>query len=146
MKKELSEQIWSVEGYTNKIHVGVRQSMLSNSHLSFTVVQLFPFLQRGYPWLKILNERQEILLKQIIKTALTKLVQKGEVKKVFSSVQVDPQWQWASKVEDSGYVDVTSQDDVAQTDEAKKAIKHRSIGGQTLWRLNQKAKLGVLHN
>jgi hypothetical protein len=145
MKKELSDQVWSVEGYTNKIHVGVRQSMLSNSHLSFTVTQLFPFLQRGYPWLKTLNERQETLLKQIIKTALTKLVQKGEVKKVFSSVQVEPQWQWASKVEDSGYIDITSQDDVAQTDEAKKAIKHRAIGGRSLYRLNGKGKFGQTH-
>ena len=145
MKKELSDQVWPVTDYTNKIHTGVRASMASNSHLSFTVTQLFPFLQRGYPWLKTLNERQETLLKQIIKTALTKLVQKGEVKKVFSTVQIEPQWQWSSKVSESGYKDVTSQDDVAQTDEAKKAIKSRSIGARSLWKLNGKARLGILH-
>ncbi len=145
MKKDLQDQIFSVVNYTDKIHVGVRSTMMSNSHLSFTVIQLFPFLQRGYPWLKTLNERQNVLLKQIIKTALTKLVQKGEVKKVFSSVQVDPQWQWASKVEESGYTDVTSKDSIAQTDEAKKAIKHRAIGGKSLWRLNGIGKFNQLH-
>ena len=136
MKKELSEQVFPVTDYTGKIHVGVRQSMTLNSHLSFTVIQLFPFLQNGYPWLKTLNERQGILLKQIIKTALTKLVQKGEVKKVFSKVQVEPQWQWAAKVSESGYTDITGNDEIAQTDEAKKAIKYRSIGRRNLRRLN----------
>jgi hypothetical protein len=145
MKKDLQDQIFPVKDYTEKIHIGVRQSMVSNSHLSFTVAQLFPFLQRGYPWLKTLNERQETLLKQIIKTALTKLVQKGEVKKVFSTVQVEPQWQWASKVAESGYTNITSDDEIAQTDDAKKAIKSRSIGARSLWKLNGKAKLGLLH-
>ena len=129
--------VWPVENYTDKIHTGVKAVMANYSHLSFTLGQLRPYLQYGYPWLKNPTERQGALLDQIIKTGLTKLIQLGKVKKITSKVQVEPQWQWASTVADSGYVNVTSADDVAQTEEAKKAIGRRAIGGRTLHRLNK---------
>jgi hypothetical protein len=119
--------------------------MANYSHLSFTLHQLRPYLQAGYPWLKNLTERQATLLDQIIKTGLAKLIQMGMVKKVTSKVSVESQWQWASKVAESGYTNVTSDDDVAQTDEAKKAVKRRAVGGRSLWKLNGQAKLGLLH-
>ena len=138
--------VFPVENYTDRIHLGVKATMSSYSHLSFTVTQLFPYLQQGYPWLKNLSEKQDVLLKQIIKTALTKLIQLGLVKRVSSKVQVEPQWQWASKVAESGYTNVTSEDEVAQTEDAKKAVGRRALGGKTLHRLNnEKAKLGLLH-
>jgi len=145
MKKELSDQVFPVENYTDKIHFGVRSQMQRFSHLSFTISQLIPYVQSGYPWLKTLDERQTALLKQIMITGLKKLIQLGLVKKVTSKVQVEPQWQWATKVAESGYTNVTSEDDVAQTDEAKKAVKRRAVGGRSLWKLNGKAKLGLLH-
>jgi len=137
--------IFPVENYTDKIHFGVKSQMEKYSHLSFTIGQLKPYLQSGYPWLKDLSERQDILLKQIIKTGLAKLVQLGMVKKVTSKVQVEPQWQWASKVAESGYTNITNENEVAQTDEARKAASRRAIGGRSLHRLNGKAKLGQLH-
>lgn len=144
--KALSEQIWPIENYTDKIHTGVKATMASYSHLSFTLHQLRPYLERGYGWLKNPNERQSALLDQIIKSGLTKFVQKGLVKKIYSPVQVEPQWQWASRVAESGYTDVTSQDEVAKTPEALKGSNRRALGAKSLWRLNnEKAKLGLLH-
>lgn len=145
MKKELSEMVWPVENYTDKIHTGVKATMANYSHLSFTLHQLRPYLERGYAWLKNPSERQSVLLDQIIKTGLSKLIQLGKVKRVTSKVAVEPQWQWATKVAESGYTNITSEDDVAQTDEAKKAVERRAIGGRSLHRLNGKAKLGLLH-
>lgn len=137
--------VFPVENYTDKIHVGVKVTMANYSHLSFTIHQLRPYLQAGYPWLKNLTERQGTLLDQIIKTGLAKLIQLGLVKKVTSKVSVESQWQWATKVAESGYTNVTSEDDVAQTDEAKKAVKRRAVAGRSLWKLNGPAKLGLLH-
>lgn len=137
--------VFPVENYTDKIHTGVKATMANYSHLSFTLHQLRPYLQAGYPWLKNLTERQATLLDQIIKTGLAKLIQIGMVKKVTSKVSVESQWQWASKVAESGYTNITSEDDVAQTDEAKKAVNRRAVGGRSLWKLNGKAKLGLLH-
>ena len=143
--KPLSAQIFPVENYTDKIHTGVKATLSRQSGISFTIAQIIPSLQRGYPWLAKLDERQTVLLRQLIKTGLTKLVQLGLVKQVFSTVQVDPQWQWASKVEESGYINVTSDDNVAQTDEAKKKVARRALGGRSLHRLNGKGKFGQLH-
>ena len=137
--------VFPVENYTDKIHTGVKASMARYSHLSFTLHQLRPYLQAGYPWLKNLTERQSTLLKQIMITGLKKLVQLGLVKKITSKVQVEPQWQWATTVAESGYTNVTSADDVAQTDEAKKAVSRRAIGGRSLWKLNGQGKFGQLH-
>ena len=145
MTKTLSEQVFPVENYTDKIHTGVKATMARFSHLSFTVSQIRPYLQSGYPWLKNLNERQSTLLDQLIKTALAKLVQLGMVKKVTSKFAVESQWQWASKVADSGYTNVTSDDEVAQTDEARKAVRRRAVGCRSLHRLNGTARLGLLH-
>lgn len=145
MSKNLSEQVFPVENYTDKIHIAVKATIGRQIHVSFTVAQLLPFVQRGYPWLQNVNERQKTLLKQIVKTGLTKLVQLGLVKKVHSTVQVEPQWQWASTVAESGYINVTSEDSVAHTDEARKAVGRRALGGQSLHRLNGKIRLGLLH-
>jgi len=137
--------VWPVEDYTGKIHMGVKATMATYSHLSFTLHQLRPYLERGYSWLKNLSPEQSVLLDRIITTALAKLVQSGQVKKVTSKVQVERQWQWSSKVAASGYTDITSQDEVATTNEAKKAIKDRAIGARELWVLNGRPKLTVLH-
>ena len=117
----------------------------SRPWLSFTIQQMKEHLQKGYNWLKELDERQSQLLNKLIKTGIQKQIQLGNVKKVSSSVSVDGQWQWAVTVKDSGYKNVTSDDDVAQSEEAKKAINRRAIGGRSLWKLNGQAKLGQLH-
>ena len=112
--------------------------------LSFTVVQLKQYLTRGYPWLNNPDERQSALLDKLIKTGIQKLVQSNKVKKVTSAVSVEPQWQAASTVAESGYTNVTSEDDVATTPAAQKAIGRRAIGGRTLFRLN-KEKVDFKH-
>lgn len=143
--KELTDQIFPVKDYTNKIHTAVKAVVSRQPNLSFTVSQIRPGVIRGYPWLNEvkLTERQLILLDQIIKTGLTKLIQLGLVKKVSSKVQVESQWQWASAVADSGYTNVTSEDSVAQTEEAKKGVSRRALGGKSLWKLNGEALVNL---
>ena len=145
MKKELSEQVWPVENYTDKIHTGIKATFRTNHWLSFSLHQLRPFLERGYSWLKNPSEKQSQLLDKIILTGIKKMIQEGNLKKVTSTVSVESQWQWAADVAASGYTNVTSEDSVAQTDEAKKGIKRRALGGMSLWRLNGAGKFGQLH-
>jgi len=129
--------VWPVENYTDHIHKAVKLTMATYSHLSFTLNQLHPYLAHGLTWLRNPNEQQAALLNKIITTGLAKLIQLGQVKRVSSRVSVEPQWQWASQVASSGYTNITSEDAVAHTDEAKAAVGRRAIGGQSLWRLNQ---------
>lgn len=145
MKRDLSTMVFPVENYTDKIHFAMKMMFSSRPWLSFTIQQMKEHLQKGYNWLKELDERQSQLLNKLIKTGIQKQIQLGNVKKVSSSVSVDGQWQWAVTVKDSGYKNVTSDDDVAQSEEAKKAINRRAIGGRSLWKLNGQAKLGQLH-
>jgi hypothetical protein len=143
--KEVTEYVWPVENYTDKIHSALKAMFSTYPHLSFTVDQMLPFLVKGYPWLANPSERRTVLLKQIIKTGITKLVQMGKVQKVHSKLTVDSQWQSAAAVAESGMVNITSEDSVAHTDAAKKAIGSRAIGGQSLWKLNGQGKFGQLH-
>jgi hypothetical protein len=145
MRKALAEMMWPVENYTDKIHSGVKFTLQNYSHLSFTLKQLRPYLESGYPWLKNPNANQSVWLDQIIKTGLLKLIQLGKVKRVTSKVSVEQQWQWATAVASSGYTNITSDSNVAQTEDAKKAVERRAVGGRSLWLLNSKPKLGVLH-
>jgi len=146
MKKDLQEMVWPVENYTDKIHTGIKTMFQLRHWLTFTIPQMREHLVRGYPWLANPTARQTELLDKIIKTGIQKLIQSGKVKKVLSVVSVEPQWQWAADVvENDGFTNVTSEDSVAQTDEAKKAAGRRAIGGRTLWKLNGKACLGLLH-
>lgn len=137
--------VWPVENYTDKIHSAVKHVLQNYSHLAFTVEQVRPYLEKGYVWLTNPNGRQLTLLLQIIRSGLTKLVQLGKIKRVSSRVSVEPQWQWASTVAASGYVNVTSESNVAKTDDALKAVERRAVGGRSLWLLNSRPKFGVLH-
>jgi hypothetical protein len=144
--KALTEQIFAVSNYTDKIHLAVKMIMARQPNLSFTVAQIRPGVRAGYPWLSgKLTEQQTDLLDKLIGRALAKLVQQRFIKKVTSKVQVDSQWQWAATVSESGYVSLTSDNDVANTPEAIKASSRRALSARSLWRLNQKAKLGILH-
>jgi hypothetical protein len=146
MKKDLQEMVWPVENYTDKIHSGIKMMFQLRHWITFTIPQMKEHLVKGYPWLANPTTRQTELLDKIIKTGIQKLTQLGKVKKVTSSVSVESQWQWASDVvENDGFTNVTSEDSVAQTDEAKKAAGRRSIGGRTLWQLNGRGKFGLLH-
>jgi hypothetical protein len=145
MKKEISEFVWPVENYTDKIHSAIKAMFSLYPHLSFTVDQMLPFLVKGYPWLANPTERQTALLKKIIKTGIQKLVQLNRIKKVHSKLTVDSQWQSAAAVAESGMVNITSDDSVAHTDAALKAIGRRAIGCQSLWKLNGTGKFGQLH-
>jgi hypothetical protein len=144
--KEVTEYVWPVENYTDKIHSALKAMFSTYPHLSFTVDQMLPFLVKGYSWLANPTERQTDLLKQIIKTGITKLIQTGKVKKVHSKLTVDSQWQNASAVAESGMVNITSEDSVAHTDDALKAIGRRAIGARALWKFNkEQPKFGILH-
>lgn len=108
----------------------------SSSHLTFTVSQMRAHIVRGYSWLQNNTTEQTQLLDKLIQTGIKKLIQKGDVKKVTSSVSVERQWQATSGLKDGAMVNVTSADSVAITEAAKKAIGRRAINGAELWNLN----------
>ena len=146
MSKELHEMVWPVENYTDKIHSALKAMFSLYPHLSFTKDQMAPYLIKGYPWLANPTERQSVLLKQIIKTGIQKLVQSGKVKKVTSKLSVDDQWQATSGASESSMINITSEDSVAHSEAALKAIGRRAIGGRSLHKLNnEKPKFGLLH-
>jgi hypothetical protein len=142
--KDVSEFVWPVENYTDKLHLGVKATLSLHSHLAFSILQLLPYLEYGLPWLKKPNERQVELRNKLIQTGIKKLIQQGLVKEVKSNVSVEKQWQWARAITDSGYTNITSEDEVATGDVVKK-VGRRAIGARELWRLNHQPKLGVLH-
>ena len=134
--KDKNEMVIPVPNYTDKLHTGIRMMFQLYPWLSFTRPQMLDHLKRGYEWMKDLDEHQTQVVEKIITTGIKKMIQAGDVKKVTSKVSVDKQWQWAKSVEDSGMTSVTSDDSVATTEEAKKAIKGRSIGERALHKLN----------
>lgn len=140
--KDVSEFVWPVTGYTDKIHTGVKGTLSVYSHLAFSVIQIIPFLEHSYPWLRNRNQKQNELLHKLIETGIKKLIQQGFVKRVTSRTQTEAQWQWAKAVAQSGYTNVTSEDEVAR--EGVK-IGGRAIGARELWRLNKNPRLGVMH-
>ncbi len=128
--------VWPMEGYTDKLHFAVKYTFES-SPLPFTVAQVVDRIRAGYSWLTLETEQQRTLLNKIVRTGITKLTQQGKLKKVHSTVTVDPQWIWARSPYAEGYQDITGVDNVAHTEAARKALNRRALGGQTLWRLNQ---------
>jgi hypothetical protein len=144
MKKDIADYVWPIEGYTDKIHLGVKAVLSLHSHLAFSILQLLPYLEYGLPWLKKPDARQVGVRDKIIQTGIRKLIQQGLVKEVTSKMSIEKQWQWAKAVAGSGYTNITSEDEVARPDVAK-TITDRAIGARELWRLNGKPKLGVLH-
>lgn len=136
--------VWPVEGYTDKIHTGLKMMFQLRPWLTYTIPQMKEHIIRGYHWLANPTERQSALLDKIVKTGIQKLVQHGKVKKVTSKTATEAQWQWAAGVDES-HINVTSEDSVAHSEEALNAAKGRAIGGRTLWKLNNEAKLSVNH-
>jgi hypothetical protein len=144
--KDKSEFVWPVENYTDKIHQAIKIMFSSYPWLSFTLPQMKTHLIRGYSWLVVSTDQQKQLLDKIIHTAIKKLIQAGKVKKVTSKVSVDDQWQSTVGTADSGMINVTSEDSVAHTEAAMKAIGRRAVGARSLHKFNQeKPKFDILH-
>ena len=131
--------IWPVVNYTDKIHTGIKATFLSRPWLSFTIPQLRQYLERGWPWLANPTAKQAAVLDKIVKCGIQKLIQLGKVKKVTSKVSVEPQWQATSALAESGMVNITSDDEVANNELAQKMASRRALGRKALRRLNQHA-------
>lgn len=134
--KDLSRQVWPVENYTDKIHMALGYMFRTSSHLTFTVSQMRTHISQGYHWLQNNTVEQTTLLDKLIQTGIKKLIQKGEVKKVLSKVSVERQWQATAGVKEGSMVNVTSDESVATTEAAKKAIGRRAVNPHELWTLN----------
>lgn len=132
-----SETVWPVENYTDKIHSGIYIMFEQKPWLTFTVNQMKEHLIRGYSWLTIETPYKEKLLEKIILTGIKKHIQSGRVQRVESKVSIDPQWMCKKGVENSSYVNITSQDDVAVTRIAKRLVSRRAVSPMKLWRLNK---------
>jgi len=130
--------VWPVEGYTDKIHTSLATIFATYSWLSYTKDQLISLLMKEFDWLNNPTDHQKKLLSKIVLTGIKKLIQSGAVRQVISKVSVSPQWIAVTTDDKNGYTSVTSQDEVAQTENAKKASTHRSIGARKLWELNHK--------
>ena len=137
--KNITEMVWPVENYTDKIYTGLSVMFTTYPWLTFTVDQMESHLTKAYSWLQVDSEQRKVLLSKLISTGLKKLIQSGLVQKVTSKISVERQWMAVKGVQTSCYTNITSEDSVATTDEAKKAIGRRSISGKKLWELNQKA-------
>lgn len=117
--------------------MGLKYMFSSQPLMTFTVEQMKAHIIRGYPWLANPTPKQNELLSKIIKTGIQKLVQSNRVKKVHSKLSTDAQWQATlGLLQNEGFVNITSEDSVAHTPEAEKAIQQRAVGGRTLHRLN----------
>ncbi len=136
MKHEISEMVWPVENYTDKIWVAVKYTVLATPWLSFTVGQIVDRIRNGYPWLTLDTERQQVTLAKLVAKAMGKMVQQSLAVRVKGPTTVETTWQAVAGLTGSGYKSVTSEDSVAHTPEALKACKRRSIGGRSLWKLN----------
>jgi hypothetical protein len=134
--KDITEMVWPVENYTDKIHTGLAAMFTTYPWLTFTVGQMEMHLTRGYGWLTTETPQRKHLLDKLITTGIRKLIQTGRVQKVTSKVSVEPQWMAVKGVESSSYTNVTSEDSVATTEEARKAVSRRSVGVKKLWKLN----------
>ena len=134
--KPTTEMIWPVSNYTDKIHTGIKATFLTRPWLSFTIPQLRQYLERGWPWLANPTKHQAEVLDKIVKCGIQELVQLGNVKKVTSKVSVEPQWQATATVAESGMTNVTSEDEVATNELARKMATRRALGRKTLRRLN----------
>jgi len=135
--KNVTEMVWPVQNYTDKSHFGLKMMFATYPWLTFTAGQMESHLVKGFNWLANPDHRQRLVLDKIIRTGIRKLIQSGKVKKVTSNVSVEDQWIAVANVEGSGYTSLTSQDEVAKTDAAKKAASRRSIGARKLWSLNK---------
>lgn len=134
--KPIDEMIWPVPNYTDKIHTGIKATFLTRPWLSFTIPQLRQYLERGWPWLANPTEKQAAMLDKIVKCGIQKLIQLGTVKKVTSKVSVEPQWQATSTLSGSGMVNITSDDEVAHNEQARKMASRRALGRKALRKLN----------
>jgi hypothetical protein len=133
---KVKEMVWPQDDYTNKIHFAMKYMFSSQPHLTFTVSQMREHLQRGFKWLVTDNDRQSILLDKIISTGIRKLIQNNLVVLVTSKVSTERQWQHRKGAEVGSHTNITSDDDVAHTTDALKAIKGRAINARALWKLN----------
>lgn len=134
--KSLSDMVWPVPNYTDKIHTAIKAMFQTRNWLAFNRQQMREHVIAGYQWLANPTEYQVVVLDKIILTGIKKLIQLGKVKKVHSTTSTESQWISAANVAESGYTNITSNDSVAQTKAAQKAVGRRSVGGRSLWRLN----------
>jgi hypothetical protein len=134
--KTIAEQVWPVENYTDKINFAVKYTLLNFPWLTFTVPQIVERIKNGYPWLALENDRQKTTLEKLIAKASGRLVQLGLIVRVKNSTTVERTWQATKIAMESGNTVITSIDSVAHTDKAKAACQRRSIGGRTLFKLN----------
>ena len=128
--------VWPILGYTDKIHSGMGMMFKLYPHLSFTADQMVSHLCKGFTWLTLHEQGQKELLKKLIQTGIKKLIQQGKVKKVTSNVSVESQWISIAKIEESGYINVTSSDNVAHNDIALKGCKGRALSARKLFKMN----------
>jgi len=136
MKTSIEDWVWPVENYTDKIWVAVKYTIENNSWLSFTAPKIVERIRNGYPWLALDTERQQLTLAKIVAKCMGKMVQQGLAVRVQGPTTIERTWKSTKDLKESGYTNVSSEDAVAKTEAAKKACRRRSVGGQTLWRLN----------
>ena len=130
--KSLEEYVWPEKDYTDKIHSAVRETFRQSKFVSFTYDQLVQQLVKRFSWLKLETDRHHAVLDKIIKTAIRKFTQLGLIKECRSKVSVEKQWIWSQFINETPYENMTTQDELAQTEIAINQCLHRAVSSKTL--------------
>ena len=133
--KTVTEMVFSVEGYTDKIQSSINQIFTSRPWLTFTRKQLTSEVIHSLTWLngKILTEGQTTVLNHIISTGIRLLIQRGVIKKVKGPTTVEPEWQFVEGINGVVYKNLTGNDCVAK-DVTK--VGNRAMNRKQLRELN----------
>lgn len=130
--KPIEEYVWPEKDYTDKIHNAVREIFRQSKFVSFTYDQLVQQLTKRFRWLTLKTEKQSTVLNKVIRTAIRKFTQLGLIKECKSKMSIERQWMWAQFINETSYENVTTEDEVAQTEIAINRCLHRAVSGNTL--------------
>jgi len=135
--KTLTEMVFPIEGYTDKIHAALEQGFASRPWLTYTKSQMVADLERTLPWTRGRSEHQESVFNKVFTTGLRRLIQLGKVKKVVCKLTTEPTFQWTEGINVKVYKNITGSSAVAKD---PSQIGNRSLNARQIFEINtQKA-------
>ena len=94
--------------------------------------QLVQQLTKRFRWLTFEIEKQPTVLNKVVRTAVRKFIQLGLIKECKSKMSIERQWMWAQFINEMSYENVTTEDEIAQTEIAIDRCLRRAVSGNTL--------------
>lgn len=112
--KSIQDQVFPIEGYTDKIQSEIEKVFSGRHWLTFTRHQIEEDVTKTLSWIKERTPGQDITFKFIVTTSIRRLIQLGKIKKVKGQTTVEATWQWTSSINDLIYKNITSDSNVAK--------------------------------